>query len=159
MYNWVATWDFQQCGMCDQQSLRSACAYEQSDQSLCLSLDYFLSAKLLTQHPLGFIRLKRGCKGSSEFIHLKIPHCWKSYVVAHIGPCIQAEAWSRVHLLWSLKFVLDRKSLQTMYLTFIRPILKYADVVWDNCTQKQMNDLEKIQIEVRQIVSCAIKLN
>ena len=27
--------DFQQCGMCDQQSLRSACAYAQSDQSLC----------------------------------------------------------------------------------------------------------------------------
>ena len=26
---------FQQCGMCDQQSLRSACAYAQSDQSLC----------------------------------------------------------------------------------------------------------------------------
>ena len=25
----------QQCGMCDQQSLRSACAYAQSDQSLC----------------------------------------------------------------------------------------------------------------------------
>ena len=28
------TWDFQQCGMSDQQSLRSACAYAQSDQSL-----------------------------------------------------------------------------------------------------------------------------
>ena len=32
---WATTWDFQQCGMCDQQSLRSACAYAQSDQSLC----------------------------------------------------------------------------------------------------------------------------
>ena len=32
---WAVTWDFQQCGMCDQQSLRSACAYAQSDQSLC----------------------------------------------------------------------------------------------------------------------------
>ena len=29
------TWDFQQCGMCDQQKLRPACAYAQSDQSLC----------------------------------------------------------------------------------------------------------------------------
>ena len=28
--------DFQQCGMYDQQSLRSACAYAQSDQSLLL---------------------------------------------------------------------------------------------------------------------------
>ena len=32
---WASVWDFQQCGMCDQQSLRSACAYAQSDQSLC----------------------------------------------------------------------------------------------------------------------------
>ena len=37
--NWacfiLCTWDFQQCGMCDQQSLRSACAYAQSDQRFC----------------------------------------------------------------------------------------------------------------------------
>ena len=32
---WAAAWDFQQCGMCNQQSLRSAGAYAQSDQSLC----------------------------------------------------------------------------------------------------------------------------
>ena len=30
-----ATSDFQQCGMYYQQRLRSACAYAQSDQSLC----------------------------------------------------------------------------------------------------------------------------
>ena len=32
---WACTWDFQQCGMCDQQRLRPACAYAQTDQSLC----------------------------------------------------------------------------------------------------------------------------
>ena len=32
---WAAAWDFQQCGMCDQRNLRPACAYVQSDQSLC----------------------------------------------------------------------------------------------------------------------------
>ena len=36
--------------MCDQQSLRSACAYAQSDQSLCLSLEYSMTVKLLTEH-------------------------------------------------------------------------------------------------------------
>ena len=30
--------------------------------------------------------------------------------------------------------------------------------MWDNCTQQQMNDLEKIQIEVGRIVSGATKL-
>ena len=35
-YNiWAVAWDFQHCGVCNQQSLRSACAYTQSDQSLC----------------------------------------------------------------------------------------------------------------------------
>ena len=32
---WASAWDFQQCGMCDQQSFRSAYAYAQSYQSLC----------------------------------------------------------------------------------------------------------------------------
>ena len=33
--DWALTWDFQQCGMYDQQTLRSACAYALSDQNLC----------------------------------------------------------------------------------------------------------------------------
>ena len=41
-----------------------------------------------------------------------------------------------------LKCELERKSLETM--TFIRPILEYADVLWDNCTQQETQDLEKI---------------
>ena len=45
-----------------------------------------------------------------------------------------------------------------MYFTFIRTILEYADVVWDNCNQQQINDLEKVQIEVGWIVSVATKL-
>ena len=42
------------CGMCDQQRLRPACAYAQSDQSLCSSLDYSMTVKLLTEHHLEF---------------------------------------------------------------------------------------------------------
>ena len=34
-YIWAVIWNFQQCGMCDQQWLRPACAYAQTDQSLC----------------------------------------------------------------------------------------------------------------------------
>ena len=32
------TWDFQQCGICHQQRLRPACAYVQTDQSLCFPI-------------------------------------------------------------------------------------------------------------------------
>ena len=71
-------------GMCDQQRLRSACAYAQSDQSLCKSLEYSRSVKLLTKQHLEFLGLKGGCTGLSESTLIKIPHCWKSHVAAHI---------------------------------------------------------------------------
>ena len=44
--------------MCGQQKLRSACTYTQSDQSLCLSLEFSMTVKLLTEHHLEFLRLK-----------------------------------------------------------------------------------------------------
>ena len=38
---------------------------------------------LLTEHHLEFLSLKGGCTGSSESTLVKIPLCWKSYVLAH----------------------------------------------------------------------------
>ena len=73
---------FQQCGMCDQQRLRPACTYAQSDQSLCFSLAYSMDVQLLTEHHLEFLSLKGGCTGSSESTLVKMPHCWKSHVTA-----------------------------------------------------------------------------
>ena len=76
--------NFQQYGMCDQQRLRSACSYAQSDQSLCLSLEYSTSVKLLTEHLLEVLSLKGFCTGSSESTLVKMPQCWKSHIAAHI---------------------------------------------------------------------------
>ena len=64
-------------------SLRSVCAYAKYDQSICYSLEYPLSVKLLTEHHLEFLSLKGGCTGSSESTLVKMPHCWKSHVAAH----------------------------------------------------------------------------
>ena len=74
--------------MCDHQSLRSACAYAQTDQSLCLSLEYSMSVKLLTEHHLEFLSLKAGCTGSSESTLVKMSNCWKSHATAKILYCI-----------------------------------------------------------------------
>ena len=57
----------------------------QSDQSLCLSLEYSMTVKLLTEHHLEFLRLKGGCIGSSESTLVKMPHFWKSHVTAHLS--------------------------------------------------------------------------
>ena len=56
-----------------------------------------------------------------------------------------------------LKFKLDRRSLQTIYTSFISPLLEYADIVWDNCNQTKAYELEKIQHEAAQIVTGASK--
>ena len=71
--------------MCNQQRLRPACAYAQSDQGLCLSLEYFITGKLLTQHHLQFLSLKGGYTGSYESTLVKMPHSWKPHVKAHIS--------------------------------------------------------------------------
>ena len=41
-------------------------------------------AQLLTEHHLEFLSIKGGCKGSSESTLVKMPHCWKSHVMAQI---------------------------------------------------------------------------
>ena len=71
---------------------------------------------------------------------------------------ITAKAWQRIYIMRKLKFLLDRDSLQIIYISFIRPILEYADIVWDNCTQYELNALEKIQIEAARIVTGTTKL-
>ena len=53
---------------------------------------------------------------------------------------------------------LDRKSLETIYISFIRPILEYADVIWDNCSQQEKHELEKIQTEAARIETGSTKL-
>ena len=41
--------------------------------------------ELLTEHHLEFLSLKRGCRGSSESTHFKMPHCWESHAKAHMA--------------------------------------------------------------------------
>ena len=43
-----------------------------------------MTVKLLTEHNLEFLGLTGGCTGLSDFTLVKMPHCWKSHVTAHI---------------------------------------------------------------------------
>ena len=45
-----------------------------------------------------------------------------------------------------LKFVFGRKSFQTIYVSFNRPLLEYADVVWDTVHSTKQTSLN-IQTE------------
>ena len=48
---------------------------------------------------------------------------------------IKEKAGFRINVMRKLKFKLDRKSLEIIYTAFIRPLLEYGDVIWDNCTE------------------------
>ena len=57
------------------------------------------------------------------------------------------KTWKRLDILRSLKLKLDRKTLEIMYFSFIRPLLEYSDIVWGNCNQRDTNDLEKYKLK------------
>ena len=52
-----------------------------------------------------------------------------------------------------MKHNLDRNSLEKLYFGFIRPILEYGSVVWDNCTREQSDLIESVQYESARIVT------
>ena len=112
---WASAWDFQQCGMCNQQSLKSACAYAQSDQSLCKLLEYSMNVKLLSKHHLEFLSLKGGCTGLYESILVKMPHCWKSHVAAHMTLKV---IWNYTFSMQSSRFC-HYMYMRDVFMTFI----------------------------------------
>lgn len=55
---------------------------------------------------------------------------------------------SRLFILNKLKFKLDRLSLKTLYLSFIRPLMEYVDV---NLTDEYIKKLVRVNIEAARI--------
>ena len=56
-----------------------------------------------------------------------------------------------------LKYILDKSTLEKIYFAYIRPILEYSNVVWDNCTIAQSTKLEQLQLDAARIVTGAVK--
>jgi hypothetical protein len=52
----------------------------------------------------------------------------------------------------SRKF-LDIYPLENIYISFIRPLMEYADVIWDNKKLNLINTLENIQLDAAVIVT------
>ena len=57
----------------------------------------------------------------------------------------------RINIMHRLKYEIDRKSLEIIFTTFIRPILEYTDVICDNCSGYEKQELEKMQTEANTI--------
>ena len=61
----------------------------------------------------------------------------------------------RINMMLSLKYKLPRYTLETIYLSFIRPVFEYSDVVFDSCTEHLKSALENLQMRAAQIVTGA----
>ena len=59
-------------------------------------------------------------------------------------------------MLWKMRMTPDRFSLERIYMSFILPILEYADVIWDS--QNLINKLENVQLDAARIVTGGTKL-
>ena len=68
------------------------------------------------------------------------------------------KAWIRLKLMRALKFRISRKSLEQMYVSFIRPLLEYCDSVWDNSSSEMKTKLDAIPIEAARTITGATKL-
>ena len=66
---------------------------------------------------------------------------------------IYEKACDRLKILRMQKHQVSRKVLINIYLSFIRPVLEYADIVWDNCTLHESNVLESVQVEAGRIIT------
>ena len=81
--------------MCDQKRLRLACANGQTDQSLCKSLKYSMTVKLLIEHFLEFLSLKVAAQARLS-LHLSKRHIVGNHMSRlnfERGTCIKGQIW------------------------------------------------------------------
>ena len=72
---------------------------------------------------------------------------WKEQISS---VCLKAKR--RCDIMRSNMHKLDRKTLEILYISFIRPLIEYGSEVWDNCTNEEKVQLEEIQLEASRIV-------
>ena len=77
---------------------------------------------------------------------------WNEHVQQLVRKCTLL-----VGCLRSLKHRLNRKSLEHIYKAFILPHFDYADILWDNCTERHSNMLENLQLDSLRTITGAVR--
>lgn len=62
-------------------------------------------------------------------------------------------AYKVLGIMRKVKYSFNRQALNQMYISYVRPILEYASILWDGCTVQDKNALEKLQNEAARIVT------
>ena len=71
---------------------------------------------------------------------------------------IVKQSYTQLNMLRKVRMTLHRFSLEKIYMSFIRPILEYADVIWDSQNQSLINKLENVLLDDARIVTEGTKL-
>ena len=54
-------------------------------------------------------------------------------------------------ILRKLKFTVKRNTLNQIYISFLRPILEYSSVVWDNCSKYEKDALKECNLKLQEL--------
>ena len=68
-----------------------------------------------------------------------------------------SKACKPLNVLQSLKFSLQRKTLEQIYISYIRPLVENGSQVWGNCTISEERLIENVQLAAARIVTGAIR--
>ena len=88
------------------------------------------------------------CGSVHRHLGLLLSHnlSWSEYISS-----IVEKAYKKLRLLKKLKFRIGRKNLSKLYISFIRPTIEYASIVWDGCSAHDIEKLEKVQLSAARI--------
>ena len=81
-------------------------------------------------------------------VHLSSNNKWSK----HIDSIIVSVS-KQISYLRKIKYQFSKQPLNTLYCTYIRPLLEYASEVWDGSTQADANRLEQVQLNAARIVT------
>ena len=77
---------------------------------------------------------------------------WSEHINSIISKCNR-----RLGLIKRFKYVWSRRSLEICYKSFIRPIIEYGNILYDNCTEEEKRKLEDVQLDAARLVTGAKK--
>ena len=72
----------------------------------------------------------------------------------HINNSVQ-KCSTLLGLLKTLKFKLNRPVLEKIFLSYIRPIMEYADIVWSRAPFSLLAKFDHIVVEAMRLITCA----
>ena len=81
-------------------------------------------------------------------VTLKNTRQWHSHIENIVISTIKHQEIMR-----KLKYSISKNSLNQMHMSYLLPIVEYASVVWDGCSEKDSQTLQKIQNEAAQLVN------